>query len=169
MSEQKVAILSVNGYMKKYAIDGIAKGADRQMVRTQMLDAFRREIFDTAVMMVGPQVFSDSYEASEKDKTKLNNILINANKKWKSLCKEFAKYKETEKLIYEEDLMKYMNDRDEFLQEKETTEYVTEEDIEHDEEESEEEPEEVATSGYVAIAEGGEDNGSDETAGPEAE
>lgn len=132
-----VAIMTVNGYMQKYAIDGIGHGADREMIKNQLLDAFRREIFDTAVMMVGPQVFSDSYEATEKDRNKLNNILKNANKKWQSLCKEFAKYRETEKLIYPEDLMKYMNDRNDVLGEKDDVEYVNDEDIEGNETEEE--------------------------------
>jgi hypothetical protein len=118
--------------MKKYGVDGIGKGADRKLIKEQLLDAFRKEIFDTSVMMVGPQVFYDNYEASEKDRNKLNNILKNCNNKWKSLCKEFAKYRETCDLIYDDDLMVYMNDRDEALKKKDSTEYYEDLDVEED-------------------------------------
>lgn len=106
-----IPILSVNGYMKKYAVDGIGKGADRWQVKRQMLDEFRREIFNQAVFRVGAKVFSDSWEGDDEDRRKLENILDNANKKWKSLCREFAKYRETCGLLEEKDLQEYLNER----------------------------------------------------------
>jgi hypothetical protein len=137
-----VAILTVNGYMQKYAIDGIGKGADREMIREQLLDAFRKEIFDTAMIMVNPMVFANDYEVTEKDRLKLDNIIKNANNKWKSLCKEFSKYKETCNLIYEDDLMKHLDDRNEELKKKESVEYYTDEEFEEATTEKDQAPEE---------------------------
>ena len=110
MSDQ-VVILSVNGYMKKYAVDGIGKGADRWQVKRDILDEFRREIFNLSVMRLGPEIFSNEWQGTDEDRKKLENILDNARKKWKSLCKEFAKYKETSDLLYENDLQEYLEGR----------------------------------------------------------
>lgn len=110
MADQ-IQIMSVNGYMQKYAIDGISKGADRWQVKRDMLDEFRREIFNTAVFRVGPQVFSNEWEGTDKDRQKLESIIDNANKKWRSLCREFEKYKETSGLLKETDLQDYLEER----------------------------------------------------------
>lgn len=125
-----VQVMTMKDYFNKYAIEGLVKnGASKTAVKEQLLDAFRRETFNTASIMVGSQVFNDKYEASDKDKQKLNNILKNTNKKWKSLVKEFAKFKETCGFLTEDDFMKYMNDRTEYLTKANNTEYVSDEDI----------------------------------------
>lgn len=111
MSQPMVPILSVNGYMKKYAVDGIGKGADKWAVRRQMLDEFRKEIFNLAMCMVGPEVFSDEYVGTDKERKKLENIIDNANKKWRSLCREFEKYRETSGILKETDLQDYLEER----------------------------------------------------------
>lgn len=126
MSEHMIPILSVNGYMKKYAVDGIGKGADRWQVRRDMLDEFRREIFNLAICSVGPQVFSNEWEGTEEDRTKLENIVNNANKKWRSICREFEKYKETSGLLKETDLQDYLNDRMSLINEEESEEDISE-------------------------------------------
>lgn len=169
MAEEKVTIMGIPQYVKKYGVDGIGKGADRWMIKRQMLDNMRKEIFDMAVMMVGSSVFVDGYDPSDKEKKKLTNILDNANKKWRGICREFAKYKETKDLLDPDDLRKYLEDRNEFLQKKEGVEYVTEEEIEEDiPDETELEP--MIANGGVKIEESGEtsteegqENGSDET------
>ena len=117
-----VQILSVNGYMKKYAVDGIGKGADRWQIKRQMLDEFRREIFNLSVFRVGAKVFSDEWEGDDEDRRKLENIIDNANKKWRSICKEFEKYKETCGLLKETDLQDYLNDRMNLVDETEENE-----------------------------------------------
>lgn len=112
MSQQQIPILSINGYMHKYGVEQIGKeNADRWHVKRAMLDEFRREIFNLSVNAIGPQVFSEDYEGTDKERTKLENILRNANQKWKGVCREFEKYKETSGLLKEEDLMNYLNDR----------------------------------------------------------
>lgn len=110
MADQ-IQILSVNGYMQKYAVDGIGKGADRWQVKRDMLDEFRREIFNTAVFRLGAKVFSDEWEGNEKDRKKLENIIDNANKKWRAVCREFEKYSETSGLLKETDLQDYLEDK----------------------------------------------------------
>ena len=81
------------------------------------------------MMMVDPQIFMEGRAVTDKEREKLDNIVKNVNKKWKSLCKQFAKYRETCNLIDEEDLMKYMNDRNEALQANEGAEYYTDEEF----------------------------------------
>ena len=109
MTEQ-IRILSAEDYMQKYGADGIGKGADRWMIRRQMLDAMRKEIFDLAVFRIGPQVFNDEYQPSEKEQQKLINILINAEKKWGKICRIFGMYKETCDLIQPKDLREYLDE-----------------------------------------------------------
>lgn len=129
MSEQKIPIMTVNGYMKKYAVDGISKGADRWQVKRSMLDEFRREIFNLAICTVGPKVFEGDWDATDEERTKLENIVKNANEKWASVCREFEKYKETSGLLKETDLQDYLEEQYEGLNEKaeEETEHGSDE------------------------------------------
>ena len=112
MSQPMIPILSVNGYVKKYGVDAIGNDkADKWQVRRDMLDEFRREIFNMAMMMVGPEVFSNEYVGTDKERKKLENIVDNANKKWRSVCREFEKYQETSGLLKETDLQDYLEER----------------------------------------------------------
>lgn len=109
MTEQ-ISIMSAEGYMQKYGVKGIGGGADRWMVRRQMLDSMRKEIFDQAVFRIGPQVFSSEYQPTEKEQQKLINILDNAEKKWRRICRIFEMYKETIDLIQPKDLREYLDE-----------------------------------------------------------
>ena len=110
MSEQ-VTIMSVQGYVKKYGVDKIGKGEDRWAVKRQMLDQMRREILDLGVLKIGPHIFSDNYEGTDEERQKLENILKNAQKKWMSLYRVFAQYRETNGLLEPYDLMNYLDER----------------------------------------------------------
>lgn len=108
---QHVNVMSVGDYIQKFGIDGIGKGADRWMIKRQMLDTLRKEILELSLFRIGPEVFSDEYGPDEKNRKKLENILEGAQKKWNSICKIFNQYQETAGLIEEKDLKEYLNER----------------------------------------------------------
>ena len=108
---QRVNVMSVGDYIQKFGIDGIGKGADRWMIKRQMLDTLRKEIFELSVFRIGPEVFSNEYGPDEKDRKKLENILEGAQKKWNGICKIFNRYQETAGLIEEKDLKEYLNEQ----------------------------------------------------------
>ena len=108
MSEHMVTIRSVKGYLKEFAIEAIGKQkADPQLVKQQILDAFQKEIFGQLTMKFGdPELLAkDIQNVDPETKRQVDNILSNSVRKWKRLCIEFAKYKETYNLIFPSDLM----------------------------------------------------------------
>lgn len=112
MSEVMVPVRSVKGYFKQYAIDGIGKGADKQLIREQLLDAFQKEIFGQLTMKFGDPALlaKDISEVDPETKRQVDNILSNSVRKWKRLCLEFAKFKETFDVIMPSDLMVTLED-----------------------------------------------------------
>ena len=113
MSEHMVTIRSVKGYLKEFAIEAIGKQkADPQLVKQQILDAFQKEIFGQLTMKFGdPELLAkDISSVDPETKRQVDNILSNSVRKWKRLCIEFAKYKETYNLIFPSDLMVTLED-----------------------------------------------------------
>lgn len=112
MANEFVPIRSVKQYIKEFGVEGIAKGANKELVRKQLLDAFQKEIFGQIVMRYhDPALLSRPYEyIDEETRIGIRHILENTNRKWKRLCMEFAKYKETHSLILPDDLMLYLKD-----------------------------------------------------------
>ena len=106
-------IRSVKNYIYEFGVDAIGKKkADPQLVKQQILDAFRREIFDQLAMKFGdPELLAkDISEVDPEKKRQVDNILSNSVRKWKRLCIEFAKYKETYNLLFPSDLMVSLED-----------------------------------------------------------
>ncbi len=113
MAETFVRIRSVKDYIREFAVDGIyKKHADPSLVKEQILDAFRREIFDQLAMKFGDPALlaADISTIDAETKRQVDNILSNSVRKWKRLCIEFAKYKETYNLIFPSDLMVTLED-----------------------------------------------------------
>lgn len=113
MAEQFCPVRSVKGYFKEFAIEALGKKhADPDLVRQQILDAFHKEIFDQFVMKFGdPEMLArDISTVDPETKRQVDNILSNSVRKWKRLCIEFAKYKETYSLIQPSDLMVTLED-----------------------------------------------------------
>lgn len=108
MGEHMVPIRSVKGYLKEFGIEAIGKNhADPKLVKQQLLDTFQKEIFGQLAMKFGdPELLAYDIEAVDPEtKRQVDNILSNSVRKWKRLCIEFAKYKETHSLILPSDLM----------------------------------------------------------------
>lgn len=113
MAEQMVPIRSVKGYIKEFAIEAIGKKhADPDLVKQQILDAFHKEIFGQLTMKFGdPELLAIDVSAVDPEtKRQVDNILSNSVRKWKRLCIEFAKYKETYNLLMPSDLMVTLED-----------------------------------------------------------
>ena len=113
MAEQLVPIRSVKGYIKEFGIEAIGKKhADPDLVREQILDAFHKEIFGQLMMKFGDPALlaADIEKVDPETKRQVDNILSNSVRKWKRLCIEFAKYKETYNLLQPSDLMVTLED-----------------------------------------------------------
>lgn len=108
MAEVMIPIRSVKGYVKEFGIKAIGKKhADPKLVKEQILDAFHKEIFGQFTMKFGdPQILAKNIsDVDPETKTKIDNIISNSVRKWKRLCIEFAKYRETYNLLQPSDLM----------------------------------------------------------------
>lgn len=74
MSE-KIIIRSVKQYFNEFIYENrsvMNNPLDRARIKLQLLDAFRKEIFEQIVLKLGPEAVS--------------NILTNAFRKWRRLC-----------------------------------------------------------------------------------
>ena len=108
MAEEMVAVRSVKCYLKEFGIEAIGKKhADPKLVKQQILDAFHKEIFGQLAMKFGdPELLAFDIEAVDPEtKRQVDNILSNSVRKWKRLCVEFSKYRETYNLLQPSDLM----------------------------------------------------------------
>lgn len=113
MSEHFVPIRSVKGYFKEFGIEAIGKKhADPDLVKQQILDAFHKEIFGQLAMKFGDPALlaADISSIDPETKRQVDNILSNSVRKWKRLCIEFSKYKETYNLLFPGDLMVTLED-----------------------------------------------------------
>lgn len=113
MAEQFVRIRSVKEYFKEFAVEAIGKKkASPDLVRDQLLDSFRREIFDQLTLKFkDPYILAkDASQIDDDTKEKVNNIISNTVRKWKRLCIEFSKYRETFNVIMPGDLMLTLED-----------------------------------------------------------
>ena len=127
MSETFAPIRSVKNYIYEFGVEAIGKKhGDPQIVKSQLLDTFRREIFDQLAMKFGdPELLAkDVSQIDPETKRQVDNILSNSVRKWKRLCIEFAKYRETYNLIMPSDLMVTLED----IVKTQTGEYETVED-----------------------------------------
>lgn len=135
MAEQMVTVRSVSGYLKEFGIEAIGKKhADPDLVKQQILDAFQKEIFGQLTMKFGdPEMLAkDISTVDPETKRQIDNILSNSVRKWKRLCIEFSKYRETFNLLQPSDLMVTLEDivkaqtgENEVLDENEAAEVVT--------------------------------------------
>ena len=88
--EQMIQIRSVKQYFNDFLVEGLKHNehptsADILMIKQQMLDAFRKEIFEQVYDKLGPDAENltlDELGSMEK----VQNILKNSFRKWKRLC-----------------------------------------------------------------------------------
>lgn len=110
---EMVRMMTADEYFKKYAVNGIGKGADKRLIKSQMIDDFRKEIFGL-IAMRGKKEFNGVIP----DKGNPEAIRIAANvirdemRKWKKLCDMFARYRETIGLIMVNDIEEVVQEYD---------------------------------------------------------
>ena len=102
--QEQVTVMSADQFFDKFAKEGIGKGADRWMIKRQMLDAFRKEIFGLVSMRCKKQYDSLPPEGDEEAMRIARNVIKDESRKWKKLCDMFALYNETKDLIKYDDL-----------------------------------------------------------------
>jgi len=108
MAEVMIPVRSVKNYIREFGIEAIGrKKAKPSLVKEQILDAFQKEIFGQLTAKFGrPDMLAmSSDQVDPETKRQIDNILSNSVRKWKRLCIEFAKYKETYNLLQPSDLM----------------------------------------------------------------
>jgi hypothetical protein len=105
--QEQVVVMSAEQYFKKYAVEGIGKGADRWMVKRQMVEAFRKEIFGLVAMRAKKNFEDIPLEGDPEASRIAKNVIHDATRKWKKLCDMFSRYQETQNLIGPHDLKLY--------------------------------------------------------------
>lgn len=112
MADTMVTIRSVKQYFKEYGINGIGKGGDRTEIHNAILHEFKQEIFGQITMRYHDAEILSKPEETIDEATRIGvrNILDQADRKWRRLCTEFSKYKETFNLIEPKELMEYVKD-----------------------------------------------------------
>lgn len=132
MAEVMIPVRSVKGYIKEFGIEAIGKKhANPKLVKEQILDAFQKEIFGQLTMKFGePALLACAADDVDPEtKRQVDNILRNSTRKWKRLCVEFSKYRETYNLLQVDDLLNYLDnmvkDMQNVVPEEEAKELVT--------------------------------------------
>ena len=113
MAETFIPVRSVKNYIREFGVEAIGKQhAKPEMVKQQILDAFHKEIFGQFVAKFGraDMLAMDIHNVDPETKTAIDNILSNSVRKWKRLCIEFDRFKETYKLLRPSDLMITLED-----------------------------------------------------------
>lgn len=107
---EMLRIRSANEYFNEYARNGIGKGADKWMIKRQLIDAFHKEIFGL-VAMRAKKTFPDIPPEGDPEAIRIAKTVIrDTQKKWEKLCWMFAQYRETKDLLEFDDLKMDEND-----------------------------------------------------------
>lgn len=105
--QEKIEIMTAEQYFRKFGVDGIGKGADRWMVKRQLIDAFRKEIFSLVALRTKKNFEDIPPEGDPEASRIVKNVIHDTTMKWKKLCKMFSQYKETANLLDPFDLKLY--------------------------------------------------------------
>ena len=98
-----IRIRSIKNYLQEFGNDGIGKGLPVETVKNQIIDAFRKEIFDQITFKLRIADISQA-EDNPKNREAVTNIMKNSYKKWLGVIREFNKYRETRNMLKPEDL-----------------------------------------------------------------
>ena len=102
-----INVLSAEDYFQKYAENGIGKGADRWMIKRQLIGAFKKEIYDLIKLRTGKELKDLSVEELPEASKKAKSIIHDSAMKWKKLCRMFEGYEQTQNLLKVDDLKIY--------------------------------------------------------------
>lgn len=102
--KEYVQVLRAEDYFETYGRNGIGKGYDRIMIRRQLIDAFRKEIFGL-VAMRAKKTFDDIPPEGDPEAIRIaRNVIKDETKKWIKICDLFEKYVETSGLLRYDDI-----------------------------------------------------------------
>lgn len=132
-SSEGVVVLSAQQYFDKYARKGIGEGADRWMVKRQLIDAFKKEIFGLVAMRTGRDLNDIPMEEADEVRIKAKNIIHDEVMKWKKLCGMFEMYVQTQNLLKPDDLKLYDEIEDQGITAEEVNEKLNGSDTDGDE------------------------------------
>ena len=107
-----VQVLRAEDYFETYGRNGIGKGMDRMLVKRQLIDTFRKEIFGLVAMRAKKNFDEIPPEGDPEAIRIAQNVIKDETKKWIKLCKMFAKYKETYGLLNYDDITKEIEIKD---------------------------------------------------------
>lgn len=131
MSERKIAIRSWKEMWNDYIYEGFKKGLKNPEIRQNLIEAFRKEIFDQIMDKANVQDINE-IEQTMGNSDMVRNIFRNSYNKWKRLVAECRKSGfRTASLIRENDLTLFDKKEDD------EEEYEDEEDIPEEEPKSE--------------------------------
>lgn len=97
-------VLRAEDYFETYGRNGIGKGMDRTLIRRQMIDAFRKEIFGLVAMRAKKSFDTIPPEGDPEAIRIARNVIKDETKKWIKVCNLFEKYVETRGLLSYEDI-----------------------------------------------------------------
>lgn len=121
MSEM-IRIRSIKEYFNEFGVEMVGKGKPTDFVKAQIVDAFRREIFDQIFWKLKITDMSEAEQTPENERI-VENIFRNSYKKWLGLIKLFDKYRETRGMLKPEDLNPFEDEEEaDDIQEEETEE-----------------------------------------------
>ena len=114
---EMLRIRSAEEYFREFGQNGIGKGADRTLIRRQLIDAFRKEIFGLVAMRT-KKSFDELPDNEDPEAMRVaRNVIKDTTRKWVKLCDMFARYKETSGLLYHNDIMECLGTDDFHAQE----------------------------------------------------
>lgn len=116
-----------------YIVEGLKKGCKPAEIRKNLVEAFRKEIFDMMAFRLKVDDLEQALHTPENEQIVIN-LTKNAKHKWLRLMQECRKYPETRSLLRESDLT--LEDRDEETEEEEEDRFEYD-DVEDPEEEYE--------------------------------
>lgn len=101
---EMLQIRSADQYFKEYGRDGIGKGADKWMIRRQLIDAFHKEIFGLVAMRAKKNFNTIPPEGDPEAMRIVKNVVKDATQKWIKLCDMFDQYVETRGILKYDDI-----------------------------------------------------------------
>lgn len=112
--EEMVRVRSAKEYFNEYGLNGIGKGADKWMIRRQLIDAFQKEMFGLITIRMRKDIPEGVPAIGNPRAIEIiRNVTADTQKKWVKLCNMFAQYKETRDLLSIDDLNgEYIKDDD---------------------------------------------------------
>lgn len=98
-----VQIRSWRQMWNDYIYEGVKQNLNRNTIRRNLVEAFRKELFDQMMFRTNVEDLSQAIQSPENEKL-VTNLVENSRKKWWRLMEECQKHVETYNLILESDL-----------------------------------------------------------------